>query len=77
MAFDEMKIKSKLVYHKLTGKLVGFRELGQIHEEIKQFQNSCSQDDGNNDDREFATHVNVFLVRGFSQRYAIPLLKME
>ena len=67
-----MKIKRKFVYHKLTGKLVGFIELGQIHEEFKQFQNSCLQEDGNNDDREFSAHVNVILVRDIFSALCYP-----
>ena len=38
LLFDEMKIQSNLVYKKSTGKIVGFVEMGDINEEISQFQ---------------------------------------
>ena len=38
LLIDEMKIQSNLVYKKSTGKIVGFVEMGDINEEISQFQ---------------------------------------
>ena len=37
LIFDEMKIKSGLVFSKTTAKLVGFCEMGEINDEIEKF----------------------------------------
>ena len=37
LMFDEMKIKSGLVFSKTAGNLVGFCEMGEINNEIEKF----------------------------------------
>lgn len=70
ISFDEMKIKSKLVYSKSDGRLVGFTELGTLNEEFKAYQASFNNESISNQD--FATHVNVFLVRGIFSSLIYP-----
>ena len=58
--FDEIKIKSNLVYSKSTGKLKGFTECGDINDLISDFVNKklAAEED------ELATHIIAFMVRG-------------
>ena len=66
LSFDEMKIQQGLVYQRSTGKLVGFCEMGDINQEITNFQSRCK--DIENDEQlistKLAKYVNVFMVRG-------------
>ena len=59
--FDEMKIKSELVYNKSSGKLIGFVELDSVTNEIDRLERTCSE---NSKGRDIATHVLAFMVRG-------------
>ena len=40
LLMDEMKIKSGLVFNKSSGRLVGFIELPEVNEELKQLEAS-------------------------------------
>ena len=66
LLFGEIKIKSGLVYSKSLGCIVGFTELGDINEELNQFerkfQNSSSKS------KELETYVICFIARGFMKR---------
>ncbi|XP_077868103.1 uncharacterized protein LOC144357935 [Saccoglossus kowalevskii] len=62
LVFDEIKIKSGLVYKKSTGKLVGFCNLGQINEEIQTYVDKLKEDDSSDSQKDgldapLATHV--------------------
>ena len=73
LCFDEMRIKSNSVYSKSTGRLVGFIEMGSINDEIRKFQDSVkSQNSGNNIEREFASYVLVYMVRGIFSNLCYP-----
>ena len=50
IAFDEMKIKSGLVYHKGSGKLIGFTELGDLNDEFSRFTCATNEKDNQNDE---------------------------
>ncbi len=56
LAFDEMKILSKLVFDKHTGQLVGFLDLGDPDINYTAFEKK----------EELATHILVFYVRGLA-----------
>ena len=56
LGFDEMKVQSKLVFDKYTGRLIGYLDLGDPDLNFATFQN---QDD-------LATHALVFYVRGLA-----------
>ena len=56
LLFDEIKIKANLVFHKVTGELIGFTDLGDPE------VNYCSLEE----DDSLASHALVFLVRGIS-----------
>ena len=72
VVFDEMRIKSDLVYKKSTEKLIGFLEMGEINDEIKAFQDKCNDQLEECIDCEFATYVNAFMVRGIFTSLAYP-----
>ena len=68
-----MRVKSNLVYSKSTGTLVGFMEIGSINDEFLKFQDSMeSQNSGNNIEREFASYVLVYMVRGIFSNLCYP-----
>ena len=68
-----MRIKSNLAYSKSTGRLVGFTEMGSINDEFQKFQDSVeSQNSGNNIEREFASYVLVYMVRGIFSNLCYP-----
>ena len=68
-----MRIKSNLVHSKSTGRLVGFTEMGNINDEFRKFQDSMeSKNSGNNIEREFASYVLVFMVRGIFSNLCYP-----
>lgn len=53
--FDEMKIKSGLVFSTKTGRLLGFTELGAIGDELQDLETSVKNDLKN---RPLATRLN-------------------
>jgi len=69
ICFDEMQIKSDLVYRKSTGQLIGFTELGEVNDEIRQFEENLNSENLRTD---FATHVLVYMARGIFSRLCYP-----
>ena len=61
--FDEMKIQEDLVWDKYSGELIGFVDLGDIH------NNFATIDDV----KELATHVLVFLVKSIVNPFSYSL----
>ena len=60
--FDEMKIKEGIVYEKHTNEVLGFVNLGQITNQLLEFERVC-----NNQSEQMpplAKHINCFMVRG-------------
>ena len=45
IVFDEMRIKSDLVFQKSTGQIVGFTEMGDINEEFRDFEESFEKNE--------------------------------
>lgn len=71
LSFDEIKIKSELVYKNGTGKSIVFTDMGDVNDEIKTLINGF-EDKGENHD--FAWYINVFLVRRIFQIYVSRLV---
>ena len=65
-----MKTKSGLVYNKSSRKLIGFTELGDINEELNEFERSF---EGGKKPKAFATHVICFMARGLVKRFNYPV----
>lgn len=69
--FDEMKIRSGLVFSSKTGRLIGFTELGQLNEELQGFEESVSKN--KKESREMATHVLSVMARGLLKHFTYPI----
>jgi len=67
--FDEMRIKSDLVFRQSTGQLVGFTDLGDINNELRSFDAQVSEDENRTD---FATYILVYMVRGIFSNLIYP-----
>ena len=82
LIFGEMQIKSNLVYKRSTGKLIGFTAMGDVSEEFRIFSEYVkhdvhdtqvgSSDSAKKYQRDIATHVNVFMVRGLLTNLCYP-----
>lgn len=68
--FDEMKIKSGLVFSKNSGGLIGFTELGDINEEIQQLERQVKE---RQQGKPLATHVLAIMARGLFKHFNFPL----
>jgi len=66
LLIDEMKVKSRLVFSKTSGRLVGFVDLGSVNEEIEQLASSL-EDDNTLPICELAKHMLVIMVRTVSK----------
>lgn len=66
LTFDEVRIKSDLVYHKDTGNLIGFVDIGKINNCLSDLQ--WSLESNTSSDPKLATHMLVFMVRGLFTR---------
>ena len=85
LIFDEMKIKSGLVFSITTGTLVGFCETGEINDETEKFSKVTESQAATEkqslepgSDRNIAKYIIVFMVRGiFSNlQYAFGQVKV-
>ena len=70
LLYDEMKIKSGLVYNRHNGKLIGFTELGNINNELEEFKNKI---EGDIEHKPLATHIITFMVKGLASSLAYPI----
>ncbi|XP_057290356.1 uncharacterized protein LOC130613056 [Hydractinia symbiolongicarpus] len=70
LIYDEMKIKADLVFRQSTGQLVGFTDMGDINDELVEFQKRAEGSSEN--DRHFASYVIVFMVRGIVSSLVYP-----
>ena len=61
LLFDEMKIKSNLVFDRVTGELIGFTDLGDP-----------SLNYGTIEEESIASHILVFLLRGLCTNLKFP-----
>ena len=65
ICYDEIKIKSNLVYSRTSRKMVGFTGMGNMSDEFKTFQEKLEREQSPDKlDRELAPHVIVYMVRG-------------
>lgn len=68
LVYDEMKIKSGLVFCPHSGKIIGFTQLGSLNEEVKAFE----QEVANSKQPPIATHVLVLMIRGITSHLQKP-----
>ncbi|XP_022109470.1 LOW QUALITY PROTEIN: uncharacterized protein LOC110989404 [Acanthaster planci] len=69
VAFDEMKVKTDLVYNTRSGRIVGFMDVGGIANAITSFERKCQGEV----DPPLATHVLVLMVRGIFNSLHSPI----
>ena len=82
LIFDEMQIKSNLVYKRSTGKLIGFTAMGGVSEEFRIFSEYVkldvhdtqveSSDSAKKYQRDIATHVIVYMVQRLFTNLCYP-----
>ena len=65
---DEVRIKSDLVFNKHTGELIGFVDLDNVGNELKNLENVL-----NGNDETIARYMLVVMVRGISSSLQYPL----
>ena len=70
LLFHEMKIKSGLVYSKSSGTISGLMELGDINEELNEFDRAIN---GVNQEKKLASHVLCVMARGLFKHINYPL----
>ena len=70
LLFHEMKIKSRLVYSKSSGTISGLMELGDINEELNEFDRAIN---GFNQEKKLAPHVLCVMARGLFKHINYPL----
>ena len=63
LIFDEVKIKSGLVYKASSGKLIGYTDVGEVNNELTGFSRRVANS-GKSTPPELATHVLSVMVRG-------------
>lgn len=74
ICFDEMQIKSDLVYQKSSGKLIGFTAMGELNDEFQELNSYLeSENDQFEVNRPVSNHVLVLLVRGIFTSLTYPL----
>nr|XP_047125903.1 uncharacterized protein LOC101241084 isoform X2 [Hydra vulgaris] len=71
LVFDEMKIKSGLVFSKTTGKIVGLTEMGSLNDALDEFKNKIEGNKSINSPT-LAKYVIVFMVRGIFSSLCYP-----
>ena len=69
LLFDEMRLKSGLVFSKATGKLVGFCDMGNVNDELNKFDKYFK----GSAEAELATHVLAFMARGLFKHFNYPV----
>ena len=72
LIFDEMKIKSGLIFCKSTGKLVGFSEIGDINDVTSGFERTVREEKTSASEPSLARYVIVFMVRGIFSSLCYP-----
>ena len=72
LIFDEMHVREDLVYHKATGEMVGFVDLGDINNHLAQLERSCQAPAASFSQLELGTKMLCFMVRGLFIRLQFP-----
>ena len=72
LVVDEMHIKHDLVYDKHSGSLIGFVDLGNTNNQILEFEKALSAE---STDRELASTMLVFMVRGLLCKFNYPYVQ--
>lgn len=68
LLLDEMKIKESLVYDKHQSKIIGFMNLGEVNNQLSEFERTSSKES----QPCVATHTLTLMVRGIFFRLRFP-----
>ena len=68
--FDEVKLKEDLVYDKHLGEVVGFVNVGDVNNQLLQFEREWTSK--SNGQPPLATHMLTFMVRGLLSDLEFP-----
>lgn len=74
LVIDEIYIKNDLVYDKHEGTLVGFVDIGDINNQILQFQDRIANGQGEHN-RPLANTVMMFMVKGLLHKFDYPYVQ--
>ena len=69
LLFDEMRIKSGLVFSKATGKLAGFCDMGNVNDELNKFQKYFTV----SAEAEMASHALTLMGRDLFRHFNYPV----
>ena len=73
LIWDEMKIKEGLVFDKYNCQLIGFVDCGDINHILDSLEHQCTSPDKEpHSNRNVATHMLVFMVRGIFSALVFP-----
>ena len=67
-----MHVREDLVYHKATGELARFVDLGDINNHLAQLERSCQAPAASSSQPELGTKMLCFMVRGLFIRLQFP-----
>ena len=70
LVFDEVKIKEDLVYDKHSAEVVSFVNVGDVNNQLLQFERTCKSD--SSAQPHLATHLLTFMVRGVLSNLEFP-----
>ena len=72
LIFDEVKIKSGLIFCKSTGRLAGFSKMGDMNDATSGFERSVREEKTSASELSLARYVIVFLVKGIFSSLCYP-----
>ncbi|CAC5357823.1 THAP9 [Mytilus coruscus] len=73
LLFDEVKVKSDLVYDKNSGELIGYCNLDKVGNQIMNFEKNMKDTSTTETDADIAKYMLVLMVRGVATDFKFPL----
>ena len=72
IVFDEMKIKEGIVYEKHSNEVVGFVNLGEVINQLMEFERACNNQSEQAQMPPIAKYINCLMVRGIFVNIKFP-----
>ena len=72
IVFDEMKIKDGIVFDKHNFEILGYVNLGEVTNQLLEFEALCSEVSSETHLPEVAKYINCFMVRSIFQPFNFP-----
>ena len=71
---DEMKVKSGLVYFSVSGPLIGFTDVGELNNELRDFHKKVERvEEKKQVEEQLASHAFTIMARGIFQNFQQPI----